>query len=134
MLPALLAAVLSIMIYLITTLSRRGPSFVPEDIPDLSDKTILITGGNSGIGYQTAKELLLKGATVYLSARSRKKAAEAIEKLERETKRTAKFLELDLADLRSVRGAATEFLKQESSLNVFFNNGKVGHSFGIDYG
>ncbi|KAF7326731.1 Short-chain dehydrogenase/reductase family protein [Mycena venus] len=69
MLPALLAAVLSIMIYLITTLSRRGPSFVPEDIPDLSDKTILITGGNSGIGYQTAKELLLKGATVYLSAR-----------------------------------------------------------------
>lgn len=86
---------------------------------------MLVTGGNQGIGYHTAKELLLKGATVYLAARSAEKGAQAISQLKVETGRTAKFLELDLADLRSVRRAATGFLQQESQLDVLFNNGYV---------
>jgi hypothetical protein len=79
-----------------------SPNFVPErDRPDLSGQvfnpfpisrllkrspilqTILITGGNSGIGYQIAKELLFKGATVHIAARSPDKAVEAIAELER---------------------------------------------------
>ncbi|KAF8191666.1 hypothetical protein K438DRAFT_1721189 [Mycena galopus ATCC 62051] len=103
-----------------------APKFDPaRDIPDLSGKIILVTGGNSGIGYETVKALLLKGATVYLAARSSSKGKAAIAELETETGKRAEFLELDLADLRSVRKAAETFLAKESRLDILFNNGGV---------
>ncbi|KAJ6610601.1 hypothetical protein B0H10DRAFT_2224865 [Mycena sp. CBHHK59/15] len=100
-----------------------SPKFIPErDKPDLSGKITLVTGGNTGIGYETVKQLLLKNAKVYLTARSPENAAAAIKRLEEETKQTAIFLQLDLADLPSVRKAAETFLAQESRLDVLFNN------------
>ncbi|KAJ7486352.1 NAD-P-binding protein [Mycena galericulata] len=109
------------------TLARMfPPTFKPErDIPDLTGKVTLVTGGNTGIGYETVKQLLLKNAKVYLAARSPDKAAAAIKRLEGETKNTAIFLQLDLADLPSVRKAAESFLAQESKLDLLFNNGGV---------
>ncbi|KAJ7921419.1 NAD-P-binding protein [Mycena leptocephala] len=102
------------------------PSFRPErDMPDLSGKIILVTGGNTGIGYETVKQLLLKNAKVYLAARSPEKASAAIKRLEEETKKSAIFIQLDLADLPSVRKAAETFLAQESRLDILFNNGGV---------
>ncbi|KAJ7246107.1 NAD(P)-binding protein [Mycena haematopus] len=102
------------------------PSFRPErDMPDLSGKIVLVTGGNTGIGYETVKQLLVKNAKVYLAARSAEKAVTAIKRLEAETKKTAIFLELDLADLPSVRKAAEAFLAQESRLDLLFNNAGV---------
>ncbi|KAJ6611336.1 NAD-P-binding protein [Mycena sp. CBHHK59/15] len=102
------------------------PSFRPErNIPDLSGKIILVTGGNTGIGYETVKQLLLKNAKVYFAARSPGKAAAAIKRLEEETKKSATFLQLDLADLPSVRKAAETFLAQEMRLDILFNNGGV---------
>ncbi|KAJ7237703.1 NAD(P)-binding protein [Mycena haematopus] len=103
-----------------------APKFEPiRDIPDLSGKVVLITGGNSGIGYETVKVMLLKGATVYLAARSSSKGEAAIVELEKETGKRAEFLELDLADLASVRRAAEAFLAKESRLDILFNNGGV---------
>ncbi|KAJ6577014.1 NAD(P)-binding protein [Mycena vulgaris] len=126
MLPALISGLLMRIMSLSAILFPPGPTFIPErDIPDLSGKVVLVTGGTSGIGYHSVKELLLKGATVYLAARSAEKGAQAVAELERETTKTAKFLELDLADLRSVRRAATEFLHQESKLDILFNNAGV---------
>lgn len=87
-----------------------------------------MTGGNTGIGYETVKQLLLKNAKVYLAARSPEKAAAAIKRLEGETQKSAVFLQLDLADLRSVRRAAETFLSQESRLDILFNNGWVAIS------
>ncbi|KAF7368465.1 Short-chain dehydrogenase/reductase family protein [Mycena venus] len=110
-----------------TLLARAAcPSFIPErDMPDLSGKIALVTGGNTGIGYQTVKQLLLKNAKVYLAARSQERAVAAIKSLEEETKKTAIFLQLDLANLSSVRTAAEAFLAQESRLDLLFNNGGV---------
>ncbi|KAJ7189994.1 NAD-P-binding protein [Mycena pura] len=102
------------------------PSFLPQrDMPDLSGKIILVTGGNSGIGYETVKQLLLKNAKVYLAARSPEKGAAAIKTLEEETQKKAIFLQLDLADLKSVRAAAETFLAQEERLDILFNSGGV---------
>ncbi|KAJ7735097.1 NAD(P)-binding protein [Mycena maculata] len=109
------------------TMARMSPpKFLPErDMPDLSGKVTFVTGGNTGIGYETVKQLLLKNAKVYLAARSPEKAAAAIQRLEKETKKTAIFVQLDLADLPSVRKAAETFLAQESKLDILFNNGGV---------
>ncbi|KAJ7862338.1 hypothetical protein B0H14DRAFT_3134263 [Mycena olivaceomarginata] len=97
-------------------LARLLPSsFIPErDAPNLSEKIILVTGGNTGIGYETVKKLFMKNAK---AARSPEKAAAAIKRLEEETKKPVIFLQLDLADLSSMRKAAETFLSQESRLN-----------------
>ncbi|KAF7359081.1 hypothetical protein MSAN_01249200 [Mycena sanguinolenta] len=103
-----------------------APKFEPSrDIPDLSGKIVLITGGNSGLGYETAKMMLLKGATVYLAARSPSNGQTAIAELETATGKRAELLELNLADLKSVRRAAETFLAKESRLDILFNNGGV---------
>ncbi|KAF7296233.1 Short-chain dehydrogenase/reductase family protein [Mycena chlorophos] len=104
------------------------PKFNPErDIPDLTGKVIIVTGGNTGIGYETVKQLLLKNAKVYLAARSAEKANTAIEALRAETssKGTAVFLALDLSDLESVKKAAAEFLEKDAKLDVLINNACV---------
>ncbi|KAJ7065637.1 NAD-P-binding protein [Mycena amicta] len=106
------------------------PSFSPtRDIPSLSDQIILVTGGNTGIGLETIRQLVRKDAAkVYLAARSPEKAAKAIESLEAAkdaSKGQVVFLQLDLADLKSVRRASEEFLAKEERLDVLFNNGGV---------
>lgn len=80
-----------------------------SDIPDLTGKVVLVTGGNAGIGKEMIKHLLRANAKVYLAARSRSKAEEAIVELARETSKAAEFLELDLGDLEKVKKSAEEF-------------------------
>ncbi|KII92397.1 hypothetical protein PLICRDRAFT_103635 [Plicaturopsis crispa FD-325 SS-3] len=96
-----------------------------ELIPDLSGQVFLITGGNAGIGKETAKHLLSHNAKVYIAARSREKTDKAIAELKDATGKEAIFIQLDLADLKSVKAAAHEFLRQETRLNVLYNNGGV---------
>ncbi|GAW09158.1 NAD -binding protein [Lentinula edodes] len=97
-----------------------------RDIPDLSGWIIIVTGGNTGIGYEIIKAVLLKNAKVYMATRSSEKAAVAIARLKVETGgKEAIFLELDLASLSSVRNAANDFKQKESALHVLFNNGGV---------
>lgn len=86
-------------------------------------QVIIVTGGNSGIGKETIHQCLLKGATVYMASRSAGKANEAIAQLKKATGREAIFLQLDLADLESVRRAADEFARKEQRLDVLFCNG-----------
>ena len=71
------------------------------------------------------KALLQHNAKVYLAARSRTKAEDAIKDLKEMTGKDAIFLELDLSSLKSVRKAAEEFLSKERELHILFNNGGV---------
>lgn len=85
-----------------------------------------MTGGNTGIGFETCRQLLLHDAKVYLAARSPEKAHAAIERLIEETGNdNLKFIQLDLGDLLSVRKAAEVFQALESSLDILFNNASV---------
>ncbi|KAJ7755211.1 NAD-P-binding protein [Mycena metata] len=100
--------------------------FHAEDIGDLSGKVMLVTGGYSGIGYETTKALLAHGAKVYIAGRSPTKADNAISKLREATGKTdVHFVELDLADLKSVKKAVETYLSLETQLHVLFNNGGV---------
>ncbi|KAK0194340.1 NAD(P)-binding protein [Armillaria mellea] len=101
------------------------PKWSVDDMPDLTGKVVIVTGGNTGCGKESVRVLLLHGAKVYLAARSEGKAREAIEDLKKETGHDAIFLPLDLADLVSVRRGAEEFLSKEKQLHILFNNAGV---------
>ena len=99
--------------------------FSVHDIPDLTGRIALVTGGNAGIGKETVRALLEHNATVYLAARSRSKAEETILELKQSIGKEAQFLLCDLASMESVRGAAQEFMSKETELHMLFNNGCV---------
>jgi len=96
-----------------------------DQIPDLSSKVVIVTGGNSGLGKETVKALLAHNAKVYMASRDAHKAEIVIQELKGETGKEAIFLQLDLASLESVKSAAQEFQRQESQLHILFNNGGV---------
>ncbi|MCH8814574.1 MAG: SDR family oxidoreductase [Chloroflexi bacterium] len=93
------------------------------DIPDQTERTVLITGANSGIGFEAARALAQHGATVVLGCRNRSKADEAAAKIDAaSTSGTTEILEIDLADLDSVEKAAKEFLANHENLDLLINN------------
>jgi len=86
---------------------------------------LIITGGNAGIGFENSKAVLQKNGKLYLAARSAERAQAAIAKLKEITSKEAIFLPLDLADLRSVKKAAEEFLSKQETLDYLFLNAGV---------
>lgn len=82
---------------------------------DLSGKVAVITGANTGIGFETARSLAFFGCRVLLACRSKDKAEEAIEKIRKERDSAGErcsFIPLDLCSMRSVKQAA-EFIKNQ---------------------
>lgn len=100
--------------------------FSPEKIPDQTGKVIIVTGGNTGIGFQTTLQLIKKGAHVYLAARNPTRAQEAINNIKNQVP-NAKIthLLLDLTDLKQVQKAANEFKSKETRLDVLINNAGI---------
>lgn len=92
---------------------------------DLDGKTFLVTGANSGIGRATAYELARRGGAVWIACRSAKKALPIIAEWRRTTPGEVQFLQLDLADLTSVRACAASFLKEGTPLDVLINNAGI---------
>ncbi|KAH8101379.1 NAD-P-binding protein [Cristinia sonorae] len=99
--------------------------FTVSQIPDLTGRVVIVTGGNTGIGKETVKALLDHNAKVYMASRSKARAEEAIQELKEQTGKEALLLELDLSSLESVRQAAQTFLSKESELHILYNNAGV---------
>ncbi|KAH6912194.1 hypothetical protein BKA70DRAFT_1266944 [Coprinopsis sp. MPI-PUGE-AT-0042] len=99
--------------------------FSTDDIPDLTGKVIIVTGANAGVGKETAQALLAKNAKVYMAGRSTAKLAEAIKQVKAATGKEGIPLQLDLADLPSIKRGVEEFLSKESQLHILFNNAGV---------
>jgi NAD(P)-dependent dehydrogenase (short-subunit alcohol dehydrogenase family) len=103
-----------------------GTTWGAADIGDLIGRIALVTGANSGIGYQTAAALAEHGAHVILACRDGEKARRARDKLESELEHSSlELLHLDLADLVSVRRAAAEVLSGHARLDILVNNAGV---------
>jgi NAD(P)-dependent dehydrogenase (short-subunit alcohol dehydrogenase family) len=96
------------------------------DVGDLTGRVALVTGANSGIGYETARVLADHGAHVIMACRNHEKAARARDKLESQLFRSSlEVLDLDLADQASVRTAAGHVLDQHARLDLLINNAGV---------
>ena len=96
------------------------------------ERTVLVTGANTGIGLATAQALAAQGWRVWVTARSERKGAAAVASIKAATGNDAVFLlMLDLADLGSVRDCATSFLEPYEPLHVLINNAGVGGVRGL---
>ena len=105
------------------TSATSGVSDVSDVSGDLSRRVFLVTGANTGIGRATADALCARGARVHLACRSEEKTRPLLDALtQRHGPRAAAFLALDLADLDSVRAAATSYLASGEPLHVLINN------------
>jgi NAD(P)-dependent dehydrogenase (short-subunit alcohol dehydrogenase family) len=103
-----------------------GDTWSTADIGDQTGRIALVTGANSGIGYETARALADHGAHVILACRDPEKARQARDKMESELERSSlELVHLDLADLVSVRRAAEEVLSRHARLDVVINNAGV---------
>ena len=92
----------------------------------LDGKTVVITGGNSGIGKETAVDLARRGARVIIGCRNLQKGKEALKEIKERSGNSNVFLEeLDLASLESVRTFADKILNLESRVDVLINNAGV---------
>jgi protochlorophyllide reductase len=92
------------------------------DIPDQTGRTMVITGANSGLGLRCSEVLSRKGARVLMACRSPERGAKALEQVGGK----AELVELDLADLASVRAAAADIRERTGdAVDVLLNNAGV---------
>ncbi|RWZ54448.1 SDR family NAD(P)-dependent oxidoreductase [Halobacillus fulvus] len=97
-----------------------------QDIPSLVNKVMIVTGGNSGLGFESVKVFAKKGAEVILASRSLERGQQALEAIKQEVPEVSiKVMHLDLGDLDSVRAFAEDFNKQYDRLDVLLNNAGV---------
>ncbi|MBD2859850.1 SDR family NAD(P)-dependent oxidoreductase [Spongiibacter sp. KMU-158] len=101
--------------------------WTPSEIPDLTGKRAMITGANSGIGYQTALMLAQRGARVWLGCRNAERAEAAIQRLEKAlgSRDLLTVLPMDLASLDSVQHAAEQYLALNQPLDLLINNAGI---------
>jgi NAD(P)-dependent dehydrogenase (short-subunit alcohol dehydrogenase family) len=98
----------------------------PDDIGDQTGRVALITGANSGIGFETARVLADHGAHVVMACRDPHKARLAADDLENDLDRSSiELLTLDLSDLVAVRRAAEQFRAEHARLDLLINNAGV---------
>lgn len=97
-----------------------------DNIPDQKDRVAIVTGSSSGIGYETARVLAERNATVVIAVRNLKKGNAASDKIKADHQNAdIKVMELDLANLESVRSFAAKFKKNYDRLDLLINNAGV---------
>ena len=99
---------------------------------DLTGRTFLVTGANTGIGLVTATKLAARGGRVYVTARSAAKGEATVVQIKASTgSATVFYLPLDLSDLESVRACAAAFTALGEPLHVLVNNAGVAGQRGL---
>eukprot|EP01027_Heterolobosea_sp_BB2_P012779 GEZU01018485.1.p1 GENE.GEZU01018485.1~~GEZU01018485.1.p1 ORF type:complete len:324 (+),score=116.27 GEZU01018485.1:28-972(+) len=95
-------------------------------VANLTGKVAIVTGANTGIGKETAKELAKMGATVIVASRDRAKSERAVKDIiEYSNNKNVEYMQLDLADMASIRQFAADFRAKKLPLNILINNAGV---------
>ncbi len=101
-------------------------NWTTTNIPSLKGKTIIVTGGNSGLGLQSVKAYAEKGALVVLACRNYAKGEEARAEIMKTTPDAQiVVMTLDLADFTSIRAFAERFNKEFDRLDILLNNAGI---------
>ncbi|KAK9365523.1 hypothetical protein V1509DRAFT_632899 [Lipomyces kononenkoae] len=110
-----------------------SPKFTENDVPNLTQKVFLVTGGSSGIGLELSRVLYHHGARVIIAGRSEKSYNEAVSEIKANPakgrnnfpKGSMEFLKIDLSDLTTVKPAAQELLSRIDRLDIAWYNAGV---------
>ncbi|KAH6926873.1 hypothetical protein HPB50_022642 [Hyalomma asiaticum] len=92
---------------------------------DMTGRTVIITGANTGIGKETAKELARRNARVIMACRNPEKAAAAAKEILEDTGRQVVVRKLDLCSFKSIREFADDIINSEERLDVLINNAGI---------
>ncbi|OLL24896.1 putative oxidoreductase [Neolecta irregularis DAH-3] len=96
---------------------------IEKDMPDMLGKVVVITGGNSGIGYEIVRILAYKNARVYFASRNLEKSLKAAEKIRMATGNdNVLAYELDLSEISSIRSFVKIIKNRETNLHLLINN------------
>lgn len=105
---------------------RRKSRWSEKSVPDQTGKRVLITGANSGIGFEAARVLAQQGAHVILACRDERKALEAMARIRQLYPRAnLQFMALDLGSQASIKAMTAQFFEQYDSLDILINNAGV---------
>ena len=99
--------------------------WTPDELPDLANKLFVITGGNSGIGFEAAKILASHNANVVIAVRNEQKGRKALAKLVNCGSGRCEMIALDLADTASIRAAAAEARDRFGPIHALVNNAGI---------
>jgi NAD(P)-dependent dehydrogenase (short-subunit alcohol dehydrogenase family) len=97
-----------------------------EQVPDLTGKVIIVTGANSGLGFEATKVFAKNNATVVMACRNLERANASIQKIKEEIPNAnLHLIQLDLSDLSTVDTFVESFKKSYSKLDVLLNNAGI---------
>lgn len=97
-----------------------------DRLPDLSGRIYLITGANSGIGFEASRHLRRRNADVLVAARSMERGRAAVTRIEEvPSTGSVDLIQLDLASIESIRAAANEVRERTDGLDAIVNNAGV---------
>jgi NAD(P)-dependent dehydrogenase (short-subunit alcohol dehydrogenase family) len=109
-----------------TDVRGQASGWTAADVPAQDGRTIVITGANTGVGFETARILAGRGAEVVLACRDPERADQAKKRIESEVLGARlDTVTLDLASLASVRSAAAELRSRYPSVDLLVNNAGV---------
>ncbi len=105
---------------------QNSERWTAADIPDLTGKTAVVTGGNSGVGFETAVELARHGATTIIACRSASRGESALGRIKESAPSSqSRFMLLDLGDLASINAFAESFTNEYENLDLLVNNAGI---------
>ncbi|MCL2587220.1 MAG: SDR family NAD(P)-dependent oxidoreductase, partial [Firmicutes bacterium] len=102
------------------------------NMPDQTGKVAIVTGANTGLGFETALHLASKGASIVLAVRSLERGQKAIDRILSKIPTAAlSLVKLDLGSLESVKSAAKEILEKHQQIDILINNAGLITSKGV---
>lgn len=105
---------------------KKIMSWLLSDIPDMSGKDVIVTGGNAGLGFKSCLELARRGARVTIACRSVQKGQIAADKIKMEIEDAqVEVLPLDLLDVASIRSFGEKYRAKHNKVDVLLNNAGV---------
>ena len=100
--------------------------WIPDRLPALAGRTYVVTGGNSGIGFEASRLLSGRGARVIIASRNETRASAAVEAIKaHEPEAVVEYVVMDLSSLASVRRAAIEIGSRTGSIDALILNAGI---------